>query len=387
MEETTGRALLTDLDVFAHRVFNNLFNAIYSHHKSDNIQAVELNECVHQTRLNEAHVNAHVESFVGREKLLGKFAKLIAENRFAHVASSSTEASRELIDQKNALIHVVLINGESGSGKTAFLCHFLKKTNPLRHSFVHCVGAYENSEHTLLFLKRFCVQTSVDYGLFGDDLSEQELNASYDDGFLRGTFAKILQKLSEKITNDKFYLIVDGVDMLVDESKRPDHSFSWLPEHMPARICLIFTACSSSHHVKAALSRKTVSNAAVEHRIKLDVFEIEPLDVLDKSEFIRLQLAKYGKHLDETSFNNQMKLLTTKRDSTHPLYLAWACDELRQFNQYETLNQKIKELPIKMNLLVEYTLKRLETTFGAKFTSAAFMFIGKVFKNDLPLNS
>jgi hypothetical protein len=70
-----------------------------------------------------------------------------------------------------------------------------------------------------------------------------------------------------------------------------------------------------------------------------------------------------------------MKLLTTKRDSSSPLYLAWACEELRQFNQFESLNQKIKELPIKMNLLVDYILKRLESSFDAKFVSAAFIFI------------
>ena len=107
----------------------------------------------------------------------------------------------------------------------------------------------------------------------------------------------------------------------------------------------------------------------------MHTFEVEALDVLDKSEFVRLQLAKYNKRLDETPFNNQIKLLTTKRDANSPLYLAWACDELRQFSQFDTLNQKIKELPIKINQLVDYILKRLETTFGVTFTNAAFMFI------------
>jgi telomerase protein component 1 len=376
LEENSNRALVTDLDTFAHRVFNNLFNAIYNHNKDavqlQQQQTIELNESIHQSNLNDAYAQVYADAFVGRAKLLNKFHKLLSENQFVETLSTTTDASRELIDKKNATINILHVNGENGCGKTSLLAHFIKNSNNsiLKHKFVHYVGSYENSEYVLMFLKRFCVKVSLDYGLFADNHEQNEMNESNDFNFFKETFGKILKKLSDLIQKEKFYIVLDGVDSLLDTNKTADFSFSWLPSFIPPRISFIFTARSTSLQVKSALSK--LSNS----RIKLDIFDVEPLDQLDKSEFVRLHLSKFNKRLDETTlFNNQMKLLTTKRDSVSPLYLAWACDELRQFNHYETLSQKIKELPIKISLLVEYTLKRLETTFGSTFTQAAFMFI------------
>ena len=82
VEENSNRALVTDLDTFAHRVFNNLFNAIYNHNKDavqmQQQQTIELNESVHQSNLNEAYAQVYADAFVGRAKLLSKFHKLLS---------------------------------------------------------------------------------------------------------------------------------------------------------------------------------------------------------------------------------------------------------------------------------------------------------------------
>ena len=254
LEEANNRALVTNLDAFAHRVFNNLFNSIYNHHKDD-IRSVELNEMIHHTNLNEAYVNACAESFIGRDKVLRQFSKLITEHGFTELAVTSTESSKELINQKNSLINIFLVNGEAGSGKTSFLCYFMKHfKSVVKHSFSHVVGSYESSEHVLMFLKRFCVKINLEYG-FGGEFSDEELQNATDLNYFKAVFAKMLKLLSDKITNDKFYVVLDGVDMLVDENKKPDCSFSWIPENVPARISFIFTARSSNNQIKSILGK------------------------------------------------------------------------------------------------------------------------------------
>ncbi len=89
----------------------------------------------------------------------------------------------------------------------------------------------------------------------------------------------------------------------------------------------------------------------------------------------RAVLDHFNKRLDETPFNNQMKLLTGKREAASPLYLSLACEELRVHGKYETLSAKIKELPAKLNLLVQQVLARLETEYGRAYTNSAFVFL------------
>ncbi len=103
--------------------------------------------------------------------------------------------------------------------------------------------------------------------------------------------------------------------------------------------------------------------------------KVDSLDTLDKAEIARALLAHYNKHLDETPFNNQLKLLTSKRDSASPLYLSLACEELRLHGKYETLTAKIRQLPANISLLLQQVLDRLEEDFGRAYTNALFMFL------------
>ena len=371
-DSSDGRALLCDLDVFAHRVFNNLFNAISNHNK---LNDVELNECVHQTNLNNAYIKLHSDNSVARTKLSESLEKLLIDNKFIDILKTTTDASKEIINKQNSLTSMVLITGEAGCGKTAFLSFFLteylaNRSSLLIQKFVHMVGSYENSDHITLFLKRLCYNVAYEYSL-EKEFNLDEIINSNDYNYFKDLFSKILKSLSTKITEEKFYIIIDGVDFLVDDNNNLDLSFSWLPNSIPNRIGFIFTARSSSP-IKSILN-KIVQRE--ENKLKLNLFDIESLSILEKGDVIRNQLNMFNKSLDETPFNNQMKLLSGKKDAVNPLYLKFACEELRLHNQFETLNSKIKELPIKINLMIDYALKRLENNFGDTFTNAAFMFI------------
>lgn len=368
--DQSNRALLTNLDAFGVRVFNNLYNSITKRFQ-EKISLVELDENTHLNGLMDIYVKSAAEGFVGRESVLKRFDKLIEETKYVQVGSSSSEAFKSLAKERNSVVNILLVLGEAGCGKTAFISHYITNQNSLDEVFIHSVGAYPNSQYTTMFLKRFSVKINRQYGLGADETALIESN-DYD--FHKKTFSTILQKLDEILFERKFYIIVDGIDELVDENGVPDQSFSWLPESkIPTKFVFVFTmrSNSSSRHAlgKIASSNKSVNN------VKITNFELESFDILDKSAFVRAQLAKFNKYLDENPFNNQMKLLTGKRESNDPLYLTLACEELRLHGHFESLNAKIKELPIKVNKLIDYVLDRLRDDYGEVFFDAAFMFI------------
>ena len=91
---------------------------------------------------------------------------------------------------------------------------------------------------------------------------------------------------------------------------------------------------------------------------------------------VRTRLAAYNKRLDESLLNNQLKVLTSKRDAHTPLYLALACECLRvNARQYEALDARLKQLPARLASLVEHLLDEIETSYGRSLTAAAFAFV------------
>ncbi|VDP95472.1 unnamed protein product [Trichobilharzia regenti] len=53
---------------------------------------------------------------------------------------------------------------------------------------------------------------------------------------------------------------------------------------------------------------------------------------------VRSLLARYGKVLNESGFQNQLSMLVRKRDADIPLYLKLACEELRLFGNFEQVS-------------------------------------------------
>ena len=66
-----------------------------------------------------------------------------------------------------------------------------------------------------------------------------------------------------------------------------------------------------------------------------DVISIGELNVVDRKHLVQSRLSNFGKHLDTAAFNNQLGQLVSKRDASNPLYLTYACDELRMSGTYE----------------------------------------------------
>lgn len=374
------RAMLTNLDNFAKRVYENLYNAITKHHYEDqSIQEVIDHQGINLLKINSAYVNACGDLFSGRRSLVRNFHKLLTEDmHFKIPTSASTDASKQLIDKHNSLLNIVLVYGIAGCGKSTFLAYYFSKylieieSDLISKSFIYSVGSFGGSEYTIMFLKCFLIQMYQQNNF----LKHFELGTIFESNdmeFLKNEFTNFLKLWSDNNDGQKFNLVIDGVDMFIDASGCSDNSFNWLPKDIPPCFNFIFSAKSTSQ-TKEVLEKISTSDYH-SHEIKLNIFEVENLDINDKSELIRGLLNNYNKRLDETPFNNQMKLLTGKRDAVNPFYLSLACEELRVHNEFESLNSKIKELPVRLNLLLQYVLERLEKDYGKTYTNAAFMFL------------
>lgn len=84
-----------------------------------------------------------------------------------------------------------------------------------------------------------------------------------------------------------------------------------------------------------------------------------------------LSMCRYTKVLDESSHNDQLEALVSKRDAGSPVYLAVACEEIRVFSVYEQLTSFIERLPESLKALYASVLARLEADMGRRAIEAS----------------
>lgn len=58
----------------------------------------------------------------------------------------------------------------------------------------------------------------------------------------------------------------------------------------------------------------TPAYSAIKSRQDSKLFEVKSLDVLDKAALVKESLARHGKQLDESPFNNQVQLVQNTRN-------------------------------------------------------------------------
>ena len=94
---------------------------------------------------------------------------------------------------------------------------------------------------------------------------------------------------------------------------------------------------------------------------------VGPLDMEERKEIVNKTLGEYRKKLDR----KQMAKLLAKTDSTKPLYLIVACEELRVFGVYEKVSERIDNMAPTVPDLFAEVLERLENDHGPDVLRAA----------------
>ena len=330
------KLMVGGLESFGQRILHNLWNAIQRDYPEGETYCDAISQA---TAEHNAFEEARSSSFIGRHNLLQK-------------------ARTAIEDPENKL---VLVTGKPGCGKSAFMaalaqqCKVSQSTPNLILS--HFVGAAPGSSNIAMVLTRLCHEMNRRFGI-GRDVPEDYTDLARDwANFLEDSVANV-GKISSKII-----ILIDGIDLL--EDKYNGRSLDWIPEEIPEGAVILLSGLEGSMGVTILKKRKPPPSEII----------VGPLDMYDKAEMVRKKLSKHRKTLDESPFNNQMKLLLTKKEAVNPLYLHLACEELRVFGVFEEVTAYLKKMPTNIASLLQEILQRLESEHALEILSTSLNFL------------
>nr|XP_033779692.1 telomerase protein component 1 isoform X2 [Geotrypetes seraphini] len=330
-----GKPFVKELDVFGTMVLQDIWEAIEKNFIKE--QPMEDEE----EMIQEAYQEYQQRQFCARKKQL---LSLDDGERWPGQAQGG---------------RLFLVSGGPSEGKTVFiaaLAHKLRCTieetkrpldsAPSCNVIFHFVDAKPDARNVVLMLTRIC-------SLLNKCLKrEGEVPRSHR-GLVR-EFEYLLQLVSQSLRGSQsLTLLVDGADCLCGESGEP--SSDWIPEFLPRRVQLVLSLDEGSS-LQCSLMR----------RCDVSTLLLGPLEPLDRAEIVRQTLAVYGKKLEESAFNNQMRLLLIKKGSQKPLYLKLASEDLRAFAVYEKVSGRIQRFPATLPPLLQHILGSLEQEHGTE---------------------
>lgn len=335
-----GKLMMGGLEDFGQRVLYNLWNAIQKDYPEDDLREDPIAEAA---ALHEAFAESRAHTFVGRKALLKKTHDTVKEEDGG----------------------VVILAGKPGSGKSAFMAsyaqHFVQSDVCKSRDLVitHFIGAAPGSTNIASLLYRLCHEMKRRFNLPMEVPEEYpELVQDWPD-FLEESVATVGKA-------SMLLILIDGIDLL--EDKHNGRSMEWLPDKIPGGVVILLSGVESGGCV--ALLRK--------HKPAPSEVIIGALDVWDKAEMVRQSLLRHRKALDESPFNNQMKLLLSKREANNPLYLHLACEELRVFGIFEQVTSFLKKMPPALSNLLQEILMRLENEHDPDLLSTSLSLLSLV---------
>lgn len=336
-----GKPMMGGLEDFGQRVLHNLWNTIQKDYPEDDLREDPIAEA---RALHEAFVENQASTFVGRRALLKKAQEAV---------------------EKEVGGGVVLLAGKPGSGKSAFMAafaHYFAQSDVCKsHDLVitHFIGAAPDSTNIASLLNRLCHEMKRRFNLPTDVPEDYpELVKQWPD------FLKDSVTATGKCS--RLLVLIDGIDLL--EDKHNGRSMEWLPEKFPEGVVIMLSGVVNGSCVTLLRKRKPVPSEVT----------VGVLDIFDKAEMVRQSLVKHRKALDESPFNNQMKLLLSKREANNPLYLHLACEELRVFGVFEQVTAFLKKMPPALSNLLQDILTRLEMEHDPNLLSTSLALLSLV---------
>ncbi len=269
-------------------------------------------------------------------RFVGRAAALEEINRFVHAPEP----------------RVMVVTGESGCGKSAFLARFTKEALvdlPDWLVIPHFVGASSSSSSLRETLHRFCqilfqVAPVVEKRESEEGIKETvEVPVPDDLNSLLTYFPKALEAAARK---KNILLVIDAVNQF-QKSDRSEN-MSWLPSSLPQGVKVVISTLKGPS-LKALSARKDTQ-----------IFTLSGLTPKEVEEFVEAYLREIRRKFPNESVKN---LFFQKVSHGHPLYLQVALEELRVFGRFEELSSRIEALPQDVPSLFEQVISRVEEDF------------------------
>jgi len=315
---------IVDLDVFGQQVLEDLWSAIKEEYPED---APESDPLVIERQMHEAFAEERSHLHIGREEEAAQLTK--------HVQSADQQP--------------VVITGESGCGKSAFLTSWYRQyvaEHPDDHVFAYYIGASPDSTDHLRLLRNMCKELKTNFNL--------EENLPEDDKKLSEVLMSLLLAASK---GRRIVILLDALDQL--SAKEGAHGLGWLLDYLPANVHLVVSSLEGN-------------SLEVLRRRGAEEIALQQLTTGEQRQIVQAQLSEWGRKLDEL----QISALLAHPGVENPLYLRVALEELRLFGSYEQLSGWIEALAPDVSHLFEQVLARLEEDHGREFVAEAFSLLG-----------
>lgn len=202
------RQSIVDLDVFGQRVLDDLWTAICAEYPED---APEPNPLDIERQMHEAFAEERSRHHIGREEQAVKLTEYV-----------QGEDRRPLV-----------ITGESGCGKSAFLASWYRKYNseyPDNFVLAYFIGASPDSANHLLLMRNMCEELKRKFAL-KEEIPE-------DDKKLSETLAMLLVSASKGM--ERIIIMLDALDQL--SPIESSHGLGWLLDYMPEKVFLVVSS-------------------------------------------------------------------------------------------------------------------------------------------------
>ncbi|XP_074974999.1 telomerase protein component 1 isoform X6 [Caretta caretta] len=335
-----GRPYVKGLEEFGARVLQDLWGALQRQFLQAELEPPGGEEEEGQ-ELQDAFQDFQQRQFCARGKLLGTVTGWVRKGQPPRRGTGG---------------RLYVVTGEPGDGKTVFMAALARElsthppaqdTSPTRCLVVsHFTGARPDQASARVMLSQLYARLSH---LLGQPAPPP---ASY-----RGLVC-CLESLLPAVAGSlrgaqRLAVLLDGADQIHGDSGQPVSD--WLPARLPPRVSLVLSIGKDSGLL-----------GSVQQRADSVVIPLGSLDPCDRAGLVRRDLALYGKKLEETAFNNQMRLVLLKRGARQPLYLALLTQDLRAFTLYEKVSERIQTLPPALPALLQHMLGCLEQEHGAE---------------------
>ncbi|XP_018425525.1 PREDICTED: telomerase protein component 1 [Nanorana parkeri] len=335
-DEQNEKPHLIALEDFAAKILEDIWQVI----ERDFIEESKASEDEDQLA-QEGFQEWHGQHSFARSKLVTNVCAQIQEKRRA----SSTNGQ------------LFLVVGEPSQGKTVFVADLVKELRLAASSSViyHFTEATTMAKEAETMLNSVCKQ--MNQRLQRRNCSLTSYRA------LLAEFQALLQLISRSLKrSDALTLLIDGADMLCGHAG--ELTSDWIPDFLPQRVNLVLSVTEGSSLCSSLRKRKDT--------VVISLGRLEPNE---RAELVRGKLALYGKKLEESAFNNQLRLLMIKKGTRDPLYLTMACEELRTSAVFEKLSDDIQKLPATLPPLIQKRLEMLEEEHGVNNVGIALIAI------------
>jgi len=239
---------------------------------------------------------------------------------------------------------VLVVTGESGSGKSSLLAYWaesLRQADPNLFVIEHYIGVTAASTDPDTLMRR--IVEEIKERIHSEDpvpQSAAELEQSFPSWLGR-------------ITREQMLILVDAINQLNTDGR----FMAWLPDHLQSNVRWVISSTQSE-----ALDRLRDRGKLLD--LDLPEIAVNPITLPERRRVLRTFLAGYQKKLDR---KQEEKIVRSKK-SASPLFLRTLLEELRLQGKHEALDGSISHYIASSDIpdLFSRILERLERDYGAE---------------------